>query len=300
MTQIKDINTEFKQLYDQVVATVESTMEDYLSYEPGIPEILHEAMLYSIRAGGKRLRPAMVVLACTACGGRNSLAMPAAAAIEMVHTYSLIHDDLPVMDNDDFRRGKPTSHKVFGDGIAVLAGDALLTCAFNVLALHVKNSNLTGRLVLELTSASGAAGMIGGQVADLTWHSGPGDLEAVKYIHVHKTAMMFCAATRMGAICAEADERFVDMLGDYGLKLGLAFQIIDDLLDLTGTPEEMGKQTQKDQQAGKLTYPMVLGTDESQRQAQKLMDEAVAVIRPLGAAALPLRHLAGMLVNRKN
>lgn len=298
MTQTGNINEAFKAKYDDIVQAIENTMEGYLVHDPGVPEILMESMVYSLRSGGKRLRPVMVVLACELCGGEEVLAMPAAAAMEMVHTYSLIHDDLPAMDNDDFRRGKPTNHKVFGEGIAILAGDALLTYAFKVLAKHVREDKLVRKLILELADAAGSAGMIGGQVRDLTWENTPGDLDTVKYIHTNKTAMMFRAAMRMGAICGGANPRMVDRLGDYGLKLGLAFQIVDDVLDVTGTQEETGKMTQKDEQAGKLTYPSVVGLEESKRHADRLMNEALATINPLGDAGEPLKYLAGMLINR--
>ena len=300
MTDTNMNNTALRQQYERAVRAVDTTIEGYFSHDAAVPEVLREAMLYSLRAGGKRLRPVMVILACEACGGQEVVAMPAAAAIEMIHTYSLIHDDLPAMDNDDFRRGQPTSHKVFGDGIAILAGDALLTYAFNILAVHTKNDSLARRLILELSHGAGAAGMIGGQVTDLAGQNTDGDLETVKYIHIHKTAVMFRAATRMGAICAETDQRYIDLLGDYGLKLGLAFQIIDDLLDVTGTPEELGKQTRKDQQAGKLTYPSVLGEEESRNQAEKLKNEALAIIKPFGEKGQMLQYLAEILVNRRS
>ncbi len=299
MIQVWNIDATFKSRYDNIVLAIENTLEGYLSHDPGVPEILLESMMYSLQSGGKRLRPVMVLLACEVCGGEEVMAMPAATAIEMVHTYSLIHDDLPAMDNDDYRRGKLTNHKVYGEGVAILAGDALLTYAFKVLAHHVREDKLVRQLILELANASGSAGMIGGQVRDLTWENTPGDLDTVKYIHTHKTAMMFRAAMRMGALCGGAAQKIVDKLGDYGLKLGLAFQIVDDLLDLTGTQEETGKATRKDEQAGKLTYPSVVGIEESRQHADRLLNEAITIIDALGDAAVPLRHLAGMLINRK-
>jgi geranylgeranyl diphosphate synthase, type II len=291
---------QIKERMAQAAQTVEGAIEGYLSHDPMVPEMLRKAMFYSLRAGGKRLRPVMVILACEACGGSEIIALPAAAAMEMVHTYSLIHDDLPAMDNDDLRRGMPTNHKVFGDGVAILAGDALVTYAFNVLARHAQKDALARQLVIELSHAAGAAGMIGGQVADLLNQNTRGTLDTVAYIHTHKTAMMFRAAARMGALCAEAQPVVVDMLGDYGLKLGLAFQIVDDLLDLTSSTEEMGKRTQKDDAAGKLTYPAVVGVEASRRQAQKLIGEAVSTLEELKDAAEPLRYLARMLAERKN
>jgi geranylgeranyl diphosphate synthase, type II len=291
--------SEFKTRCGRVAQAVETAIEGYLSHDP-VPEALRKAMLYSLRAGGKRSRPLTLVFACEACGGQEILALPAAAAIEMVHTYSLIHDDLPAMDNDDLRRGQPTSHKVFGEGLAILAGDALLTYAFHTLARHVREDNLARQLVLELSHAAGGAGMIGGQVADLQNQNVPGDLNTVAYIHSHKTAMLFRAAARMGALCAGADSRRIGQLADYGLKLGLGFQIMDDLLDVTGTQEETGKRTQKDGQAGKLTYPAILGVEASRRQADTSISEAIATLDELGPAAEPLRLLARSLSHRKN
>jgi geranylgeranyl diphosphate synthase type II len=242
----------------------------------------------------------MILLSCQACGGNDMQAMPAAAAMEMIHTYSLIHDDLPAMDDDDLRRGIPTNHKVFGDGIAILAGDALLTYAFQAIARHIPDPSLVKKLVLELATAAGAAGMIGGQVADIQNQDHPGNLDTVNYIHTHKTAMLFRAAARMGAICADTDSQTLEILGDYGLKLGLAFQIVDDLLDLTSTPAQMGKQTQKDSDAGKLTYPSVIGQQDSHNHAENLFNQALNAITPLGPSAESLRLLALMIKSRKN
>ena len=282
------------------VQTIEETIEGYLCHDPGVPARLYEAMLYSLRAGGKRLRPVMVLLACEACNGEAIRALPAAVAIELVHTYSLIHDDLPAMDNDDLRRGRPTSHKVFGEGMAVLAGDALLTYAFHILARHLEHDKLVRRLVLELAGAAGAFGMIGGQVVDLESENTVGTLDTVQYIHTHKTAVMFRAAARMGGCCADANEPQLDRLGDYGLKLGLAFQITDDLLDLSASSEEMGKRTGKDAAAGKLTYPAVVGEGQSRQEAQRLMTDAIDALAPLAEPAEPLRALARKIADRRN
>jgi len=290
---------DFEQRYSLLVKLVDNSIERYLKQDCRVPDVLRDAMLYSLRAGGKRLRPIMVILACQACGGCENDALAAATAMEIVHTYSLIHDDLPAMDDDDFRRGKPTNHKVFGEAIAILAGDALLTYAFNILAMHVPDDKIARQLVLELAHAAGASGMIGGQAADITSENTQGDLETVKYIHTCKTAMMFRGAVRIGALCAGSDARMVEMTGDFGLKLGLAFQIADDMLDVTATSEEMGKQTQKDAQAGKLTYPSIVGMEESRKQTEKLVSQAISAIEPLEAAGEPLRQLAKMLVNRR-
>jgi len=285
---------------DKAARSVGQAIEGYLCHEPSVPETLYKSMTYSVRAGGKKLRPVLVILACEACGGQEINALPAAAAMEMVHTYSLIHDDLPAMDDDDMRRGQPSNHKAFGEGIAILAGDALLTCAFHTIARHMQQDDLVRKLVLELSRASGAAGMIGGQACDLLNQNSVGSLETVNYIHTHKTALMFRAATRMGAICANADEKQLDVLGDYGLKIGLAFQIVDDLLDITGTTEEMGKRTQKDKSAGKLTYPAVVGMAQAQQKADELIEQAVSALEDFSESAEPLRYLAGIVSRRKN
>ena len=300
MTSTQTSSAQFKTQFESLARQVEQAMEGYLAHDPTVPKELHKAMLYSLRAGGKRIRPVMLLLACQACQGEQITALPAAAAMEMIHTYSLIHDDLPAMDDDDLRRGKPTSHKVFGEDLAILAGDALLTSAFSVLAQHIQQDALARQLMLELAHAAGAAGMIGGQVADVRSDQVAPTLERVAYIHTNKTAMLFRAAARMGGLCAQADPPIVDILGDYGLRLGLAYQIIDDLLDLTATPEQLGKATQKDAAAGKLTYPAIIGAEASQQQADKLINQALTELDRLGPPAQPLRHLAEMIAQRKN
>ncbi|KPK73261.1 MAG: hypothetical protein AMJ79_15240 [Phycisphaerae bacterium SM23_30] len=300
MASTRVLNEKYDLLMQQLARSVENTMEQYLLQDSAVPEKLREAMLYSLRAGGKRLRPIMVIFACQACGGRPDDALPAAAAVEMVHTYSLIHDDLPALDDDDFRRGRPSSHKAFGEGVAILAGDALLTYAFHVLTLHVPRADLARQLVMELSAAAGPAGMIGGQIEDLLANNAPGTLEMVDYIHTHKTAMLLRAAARMGGLCARADPRQLEILGDYGLKVGQAFQITDDLLDITATPQQMGKPTQKDHKAGKLTYPAVAGVEQSNRQVQKLIEQALDDLAELQTPAEPLRHLARMIIKRRN
>ena len=304
---------QFHQQLAKSARMVEDAIDGYLLHDPGIPVTLSESMTYSLSAGGKRLRPVMTLWACKAGGGDPILALPAAAAIELVHTYSLIHDDLPAMDDDDMRRGKPTNHKVFGAGVAILAGDALLTYAFHILARHIQNVDLVRPLILGLSTAAGAPGMIGGQIADLlseNYKTNPisnsaadsdvTPLETVNYVHTHKTAMLFQAAARMGGICADAPEPQLEALADYGIKFGLAYQITDDLLDITGSTESMGKRTQKDEKAGKLTYPAVVGVEKSRQKARNLVEEAVADLADLGEAAEPLRHLARMIINRNS
>jgi len=293
------IDQQFNLRLQQLAQTMETTIENILKQDANIPVKLYEAMHYSLQAGGKRLRPIIVILACEASSGTQKNALPAAAAIEMIHTYSLIHDDLPAMDDDDYRRGKPSNHKVFGEGIAILAGDSLLTLAFNVLAANIPNTTLVRDLVLELSHAAGASGMIGGQVEDLLSAAAPQTLEKVELIHQCKTAMLIRASARMGGLCAQTTANKLDKLGEFGLKLGHAFQISDDLLDITSNLQEMGKPTQKDQKAGKLTYPSVVGVDKAQRQVKILIDQALHELEEFGAAAEPLRQLARMIIERR-
>ncbi len=288
---------DFDAKFKQIAVSIERYLEQYLS-QLQMPEALRDSMLYSLRAGGKRLRPAMVIMACQACGGNESDALASAAAMEMIHTYSLIHDDLPAMDDDDYRRGQLSNHKVYGEGLAILAGDALLTHAFEVVAKDSPADKVRD-LILALSQASGACGMIGGQVADLASENQPGDIELVDYIHLHKTAAMFAGAMKMGAICAGASNEVIENLGQFGLKIGLAFQIVDDLLDLTSSQGELGKTIGKDVQAGKVTYPALIGMDASQAKAEQLLSEALDLIEPLGQSGWTIELLADMLVNRK-
>jgi geranylgeranyl diphosphate synthase type II len=289
---------DFETTFSNDVADIEVNMGKYLNATK-IEPTLRDAVMYSIDAGGKRLRPLMTLWSCCAAGGDPKIAMPAACAIEMIHTYSLIHDDLPAMDNDNLRRGKPTNHKVFGEAIALLAGDALLTYAFSTVASQIRDSKVAQKIVIALGEAAGANGMIGGQAADiLNEHNPNHSITLVKYIHLHKTAKMFEATGRMGAICADGDEATINRLGTYGLKLGLAFQIIDDLLDLTSTPEKMGKETQKDRDAGKLTYPGIISIAQAKKDADTLLNEALNAIDGLNEHGDLLRQLALKLANR--
>ncbi len=285
--------------YQETVKTIEASIETFLQKETHVPEPLQASILYSMRAGGKRLRPAMVVMACQACGGQMHNALAAAASVEMIHTYSLIHDDLPAMDDDDLRRGKPTNHKVFGEGMAILAGDALLTYAFETLACHIEQASLVQALVRELAHGAGASGMIGGQAMDIAHQNEVGDLEIVDYIHLHKTAMMFRASMRMGALCGDADVEQVNALGEFGLKIGLAFQIVDDLLDITSSAEAMGKNTQKDEDAGKVTYPAIVGVEQSRQKVDQLIADSIEIIEAFGPQGQVLKKLALQLADRK-
>jgi geranylgeranyl diphosphate synthase, type II len=267
------------------------------------PEKIYEAMRYSLLAGGKRLRPILCLASCELAGGTTSMAMPTACALEMIHTMSLIHDDLPAMDNDDYRRGKLTNHKVYGDDIAILAGDALLTYAFEFIA--TKTENVPPQQVLQtiayLGRAAGAGGLIGGQVVDLE-SEGKTDvsLETLNYIHAHKTGALLESCVVCGGILASASEADLQRLSRFAQNIGLAFQIIDDILDITATQEELGKTAGKDVQAGKVTYPSLWGIEESRRQASQLVADAKAQLAVFGSKALPLLAIADYITSRSN
>lgn len=263
------------------------------------PQVIHKAMRYSLFAGGKRLRPVLCLAAAEACGGNSANAMAAACAVECIHTYSLIHDDLPCMDNDDFRRGKPTSHKVFGEGIAVLAGDALLTIAFEILASSKANHLYLSDLVQELANASGSRWLIGGQAQDLESEGKKIQPKQLKYIHESKTAALLTASIRLGAMSAQATTKQLQALTSFGKAVGLAFQIIDDILDVTQTSEKLGKSAGKDDAAKKATYPSVFGLDYSRKKAKQLTDAARKAVIPLGKKADPLLSIADYLLIRE-
>ena len=281
---------------------VEAALEASLG--PERPESLREAMRYSLLAGGKRLRPILCLAACELAGGDAELALPTAVALEMIHTMSLIHDDLPAMDNDDLRRGRPTSHKVFGEANAILAGDALLTRAFEMVALrspHVPAERLLA-VVAELSLAAGAPGLVGGQVVDLECEGLPVDLDTLEYIHLHKTGALLRASVLSGALLAGAPEPLLTALRTYARGIGLAFQIIDDILDVTASSEVLGKTAGKDLTADKTTYPKLLGLEESRRRAEALVAEAKDALRPwsgeTGGFTTPLLALADYITSR--
>jgi geranylgeranyl diphosphate synthase type II len=260
---------------------------------------LYEAMWYMALGGGKKLRPALVLLAAEACGGSAEAAMPAACAIEMIHTYSLIHDDLPAMDNDDLRHGKPSCHKAFGEAMAILAGDGLLTEAFAVLATQVPDAATSRRLIAELASAAGVTGMVGGQAADLrAGREHVGDEGLLSIIHRRKTARMIEASAAMGAISAGASEHYERSLRSYGGHLGLAFQIADDVLDAESSTEVLGKTAGKDAAAGKLTYVKCYGIAAARRRAREEADRAVDALNAFGHEADWLRDMARFVVER--
>ncbi len=263
------------------------------------PSQLGQSMSYSLLAGGKRLRPVLCLMAAEACGGEVDSALPVACALEMVHTYSLIHDDLPAMDDDDLRRGRPTCHKAFDEATAILAGDGLLTLAFEVVARHVRPLEAAVECVRVLAEAAGPEGMVAGQMADLQ-AEGRDDvtLDALEAIHRRKTGALLRAALRMGGLAAGAGESTLRALDTYGLAVGLAFQIIDDLLDVEGDEAKLGKRVNKDSQLGKWTYPGLLGIEGSRQRARQLADEAVEALAPLGPRGERLRALALDLLER--
>ena len=273
---------------------------------PERPESLREAMRYSLLAGGKRLRPILCLAACELAGGDPALAMPTAVALEMIHTMSLIHDDLPAMDNDDFRRGRPTNHKVYGEAVAILAGDALLTRAFEMVALRspgVPAERLI-KVVAELSLVAGAPGLVGGQVVDLESEGKDVDLETLEYIHLHKTGALLKACVITGALIAGADATRIASLGTYARGIGLAFQIVDDILDVTASSDVLGKTAGKDLIADKTTYPKLLGLEESRARARALVEEAKASLSHFKgdggglAKAAPLLALADYVIGR--
>ncbi|MDB6152041.1 MAG: Polyprenyl synthetase [Chthoniobacteraceae bacterium] len=279
---------------------VDKALDQFLPRATVKPVTIHKAMRYSLFAGGKRLRPILALAAAEACGGSIEKALPAACAVECIHTYSLVHDDLPCMDDDDLRRGRPTSHKVFGDGIAVLAGDALLTIAFEILAQAEATPRYkTAALIRELADASGSRWLIAGQVLDLESEGKPITREQLKFIHRAKTAALLTSSIRLGAMSANATEARLKNLTDFGQALGLAFQIIDDILDVTQTTEKLGKTAGKDVQAVKATYPAIFGLEPSRKEAHRLTNAAMAALAPFGEKGTALHSLADHLLARE-
>mgnify|MGYP001419192889 FL=1 len=318
---------------------------------PSLPSVLHEAMRYSLFAGGKRIRPILALASYEACGRDPNDIIPQAAALELIHTYSLIHDDLPAMDNDDLRRGKSTNHKVFGEAMAILAGDALLTEAFSMLSntnppLHlfteggdnnmepfakgemgelsgensppptpppsrgrdrvggssdmkIKPSSLMS-VIRDIAISAGACGMVGGQAQDILSENTKPDINTLHFIHLHKTAALITASVRMGPILADSDEDTLKALTGYGKNIGLAFQIIDDILDVEGNTKELGKSSGSDKKKKKMTYPSLLGIEGSRQKAQDLISEAINILRIFSSNADPLREIARYLIKRRS
>jgi len=278
---------------------VDAALERFLPAGTLRPETLHKAMRYSVFAGGKRLRPVLVIAGAEAVGGTASLVMPTACAMELIHTYSLVHDDLPAMDNDDFRRGAPTNHKVFGEAMAILAGDALLTLAFRLVADNAGQSAALREVVMDIADAAGHKGMVAGQVADLEAEGRRVGADMVDYIHAHKTGALIRTSLRIGAMLCGADAAQVRALSVAGADLGLAFQIVDDILDVVASSEELGKTAGKDQIQQKATYPAIHGIEASRARAAFLIRDAEEALRVLGPRAEPIRALGRFILERK-
>ena len=281
------------------IEAVNRALDRFLPKAKTKPSTIHTAMRYSLFAGGKRLRPALCIAAAEACGGNREHAMAFACAVECIHTYSLIHDDLPAMDNDDFRRGKPTNHKVYGEGIAILAGDGLLTQAFEILVQGKTTKRYSHRaIVLELAQASGSLQLIAGQVADLEGEGKKISQRELQYIHERKTSALLRCAVRLGGMSANCSEAQLKALSDFGYYVGLAFQVIDDILDVTQSSEQLGKTAGKDLTAQKATYPSIVGLEKSKSIASKLTANAFKALQPFRGQAVALESLAKYLLER--
>jgi geranylgeranyl diphosphate synthase type II len=280
---------------------VDAALHKFLPPANTKPKTIHQAMRYSLFAGGKRLRPVICLATAEVISGKSDEALPLACAVECIHTYSLIHDDLPCMDNDDFRRGKPTSHKVYGEAIAVLAGDALLTIAFEMAAsCRAWPRYSHADVIHELAVASGSQALIAGQVADAEGEGKKISPAELRYIHQNKTAALITTSIRLGAMSANATPKQLANLTEFGQSLGLAFQVIDDILDVTQTTEKLGKSAGKDITAQKATYPALLGLEKAKKEADKLTARARAALKPFGKHAEPLEAIADYLLKREN
>jgi geranylgeranyl diphosphate synthase type II len=279
---------------------VDRALDRFLPKATAKPATIHKAMRYSLFAGGKRMRPALVLAAAEACGGTHEAAMPLACAVECIHTYSLIHDDLPGMDNDDLRRGKPTNHKAFGEGIAILAGDALLTQAFEIAASCTGWKRYSIKdVVLEIAKASGSLQLIAGQVADLEGEGKKISRAQLRYIHERKTSALLACSVRLGGMSANCTPAQLDALTDFGYNVGLAFQVIDDILDVTQTSEQLGKTAGKDIKAQKATYPSIVGLEKSRVIAAELTAKAEVALQPFRGKAVALEAISAYLLRRQ-
>jgi geranylgeranyl diphosphate synthase type II len=296
-------NETFNDYLARRAAEVNQWLDRLVPSETTPPEQLHRAMRYSLLAGGKRLRPSLTLAAGEALGADTDDLMPAACAIEMIHTYSLIHDDLPAMDNDDLRRGRPTCHKAFGEAVAILAGDALLTQAFRVLSADAphRDAERQVRVIREIATAAGTvAALIGGQIADIESEGKDVDASTLEYIHRSKTGAMITASVVVGGIIAGAGDDQIDKLRGYGQRIGLAFQIADDILDVTSTSEQLGKTPGKDQAANKATYPAIHGVAVSSARARQLVEEAVEIVSALRLKTHVLEETARFIIARSS
>lgn len=282
---------------------IDSFLESYFS-SPLTPKTLNDSMVYSLSAGGKRIRPVLCLAAYEACGGKAKDIIPYASSLEFIHTYSLIHDDLPAMDNDDLRRGKPTNHRVFGEGMAILAGDGLLTEAFYMLSNNRQSAGIQPaailRVIREIAMASGIHGMVGGQAQDLLSEDAEPDEETLAFIHRHKTAALITASVRSGGLLAGCGDEQIFRLTSYGENIGLAFQVIDDILDVEGETEVLGKPKGSDEKKKKMTYPKLYGIERSKEKAKELIDGAVEALNIFDERAEPLRAIARYMLERKS
>ncbi len=289
--------TKFDHRAKELLPVIESVLQKAL-HEQSCPDHLREAMEYSLLSGGKRIRPLLVLLTSELCGGSIEVALPAAAAVEMIHCYSLIHDDLPAMDDDDVRRGKPTNHKVYGEGQAILAGDGLLTLAFQILS-EMNNAEVARECIRILSVAAGVAGMVGGQSDDVCAEGKEGSLALLESIHARKTAALIGAAIDMGATIAGASKDQKNALRSYGPAIGLLFQMTDDLLDVTSSSEKAGKKVGKDAAIGKLTFPIFLGIDETKKRAELEAQKAIDALKFFDEKADVLRSLVMVIAKRE-
>ncbi|HDH87309.1 MAG: polyprenyl synthetase family protein [Deltaproteobacteria bacterium] len=292
-----------EQYLDERKTLVDKALQKFMPRPSGLASDVINAMNYSLFAGGKRVRPILCMAGAEAVGGSTDSVVPVACAIELIHTYSLIHDDLPVMDNDDLRRGKPTNHKVFGEAVALLAGDGLLTLAFNLMAGYGAEKEVEKKALLRvidlIASAAGYKGMVGGQVVDITYEGKEPDPSVVEYIHRHKTAALIAASVTAGTILAGGNKDEEKSINRYGQQIGLAFQIADDILNIQGDRKIMGKGTGSDKEKGKITYPSVFGTAESTKIQKELIKNAIESLKGFDNRAEPLRDLARYIINRK-
>lgn len=291
----------FKDVLKKKINYIETLLNEYMPKEEGYQQTIMKAMNYSLKAGGKRLRPILTLESCKIVGGREEDAIPFAMAIEMIHTYSLIHDDLPALDNDNLRRGKPTNHKVFGDAMATLAGDALLNYAFEVMlcsSIDKKNSNKYLKAINEIAIHAGIYGMIGGQVVDVESENKIIDKDKLDFIHLNKTAAMIVGCMRAGAIIGEATEEELEKVTKYAKNIGLSFQIVDDILDITGDEIKLGKPVGSDIENNKSTYPSLLGLEKSREIARQLIEEAKFSIDEISSEIFFLNQLADYIVSR--
>jgi len=297
------VSIKIKQYLDERKTLVDKALQKFMPKPSGLASDVIRAMNYSLFAGGKRIRPILCIAGAEAVGGSADSVVPVACAIELIHTYSLIHDDLPVMDNDDFRRGKPTNHKVFGEAVALLAGDGLLTLAFNLMAGYGAEKKVEKKALLRvidlIASAAGYKGMVGGQVVDITYEGLEPDPNVVEYIHRHKTAALIAASVTAGTILAEGNKDEEKSINRYGQQIGLAFQIADDILNIEGDKKVIGKGIGSDKKRGKITYPSVFGTAESKTIQKELIKNAIDSLKRFDTRAEPLRDLARYIIKRK-